>query len=336
MGLALQTLLERALAMRSGWLDDRHLAALRLFNGFTEGFPGLVIDLYAASLVIYNLANPPEELQGAIEIGQEFYPARLPWIQSIILKTRHAKSVAEKRGRLVFGSQPANRVYENGIWYALDLLMQQDASLYLDTRDLRRWASENLKGKTVLNTFAYTGSLGIAALGGGASRVVQLDRNRSYLDLARASYLLNGFPIHKNDFLSGDFFQLVSRLKRSGQQFDCVFLDPPFFAASGKGTIDLERNSPNLINKLRPLVRNGGWLIAINNALYLSGREYISSLEKLSEDGYLQIEALLPVPADFCGYPETGSTAPPPNPFPADPAPFNHPTKIAILRVRRK
>jgi 23S rRNA (cytosine1962-C5)-methyltransferase len=37
------------------------------------------------------------------------------------------------------------------------------------------------------------------------------------------------------------------------------------------------------------------------------------------------------VPPDCTGYPATRVSAPP-----VDPAPFNHPTKIAILRVRRK
>lgn len=37
----------------------------------------------------------------------------------------------------------------------------------------------------MLNTFAYTGSLGVAACAGGTRRVVQVDLNRRFLDLAR-------------------------------------------------------------------------------------------------------------------------------------------------------
>jgi 23S rRNA (cytosine1962-C5)-methyltransferase len=79
--------------------------------------------------------------------------------------------------------------------------LNADSSLYLDTRLLRAWASEHLGGKRVLNTFAYTGSLGVAAQAGGAARVVQLDLNRRFLNLAKDSYTLNGFPIHKSDFM---------------------------------------------------------------------------------------------------------------------------------------
>ena len=47
-----------------------------------------------------------------------------------------------RRGKLLFGEAPDRKVEENGVWYALDLRMNQDASLYLDTRNLRSgWAS---------------------------------------------------------------------------------------------------------------------------------------------------------------------------------------------------
>jgi 23S rRNA (cytosine1962-C5)-methyltransferase len=188
-----------------------------------------------------------------------------------------------------------------------------------------------LKGKTVLNTFAYTGSLGVAAQAGGASRVVHLDRNRAFLNVAKTSYTLNGWPIHKPDFQAGDFFSSVSRFRRTGELFDCVLVDPPFFSTTSKGTIDLVNESHRVINKVRPLVANDGYLVAINNALFVSGAEYMRTLESLCTDGYLSIEELIPVPPDFTGYPQTIVRTPP-----VDPAPFNHSTKIAALRVRRK
>ena len=327
MDQTVQTLLENALNNRTGLFDERHLAAFRLFNGFTEGLPGLVVDLFAASLVIHNLSDPPSFLEAVVYTTREYYCNRLPWLQTIILKTRHADTLDKKCGTLLLGNIPSDRVREHGIWYALDLLMQQDASLYLDTRNLRQWALQNLKDKTVLNTFAYTGSLGVAAWAGGAHRVVQLDRNRAYLNVAKTSCTLNGFPIHKADYLVGDFWELTSRLNRHGELFDCVFLDPPFFAAGNKGTVDLEKNSQRLINKLRPLVRDDGWLVAINNALFVSGKEYMASLEELCADGYLHIEELLPVPDDFCGYPGALQADTPLITGPLDPAPSTIPPR---------
>jgi 23S rRNA (cytosine1962-C5)-methyltransferase len=193
------------------------------------------------------------------------------------------------------------------------------------------WAKEHLRNKSVLNTFAYTGSLGVAALAGGARRVVQMDLNRQFLDIAKTSYTLNGFPIHKGDFLSGDFWLEVSRLKRASERFDCILLDPPFFSATPKGEMDLNKDSARLINKVRPLINDGGRLVSVNNALYVSGQEYLQTLEALCKDGYLRITELIPVPEDFAGLARGLMRAPI-----SDPAPFNHSTKIAVLEVRRK
>jgi 23S rRNA (cytosine1962-C5)-methyltransferase len=330
---SLAPLLSSALAARADLFDARHESAFRLFNGFFEGCPDLVIDLYARTVVLHNYADVPKQAQAMFTEAQEYLRAQLPWVNAVILKTRSAKEAAARNGVILNGEKPDRRVRDpkGGVWYAVELVLNRDASLYLDTRNLRLWAGTHLAGKTVLNTFAYTGSLGVAALAGGASRVVHLDRNRAFLNVAKTSYTLNGLPIHKSDFWTGDFFTQVSHLKRTGELFDCVFVDPPFFSTTSKGTVDLVNESHRVINKVRPLVADGGYLVAINNALFVSGAEYIRTLESLCAGGYLSIEELIPVPADFTGYPQTIVRTPP-----VDPAPFNHSTKIAVLRVRRK
>jgi len=324
-------LLARAASAREALVDARHETAFRLFNGFLEGFADLAIDLYAATAVLHDYADPPGRGAAAVDAACLFLRAQLPWVNAAVLKARHGTTAAERNGRLVFGSATDRRVREHGVWYAVDLCMNRDASLYLDTRHLREWAIGHLGGKSVLNTFAYTGSLGVAALAGGAVRVVQLDLNRRFLDFAKASCALNGFAVNPRDFLAADFYTTVSRMKSRNERFDCVFLDPPFFAETRRGRIDLESGGARLINKVRPLVRDGGYLVAVNNALFTSGREYMTALETLCADGYLRVEELVPVPADSMGYPGTRIG----NPI-TDPAPFNHATKIAVLSVRRK
>jgi 23S rRNA (cytosine1962-C5)-methyltransferase len=95
--------------------------------------------------------------------------------------------------------------------------------------------------------------------------------------------------------------------------------------------VDLVGDPARLVNKLRPLVRDGGRLVAINNALFTSGREYIGALERLGADRFLAVEEIIAVPEDVCGYPATRLST-----LPADPAPFNHATKIAVLRVKKR
>lgn len=323
--------LEKAMEARQSLFDTQHESAFRLFNGFTEGNPDLVIDLYASTLLIHNYADDPMRGKLAVQQAQGFLRNKLVWLHAGIVKTRNAKTQDEKRGQLLFGENPNTKIKEHDVWYSIDLTMNRDASFYLDTRNLRKWLMENMKDKTVLNTFAYTGSLGVAALAGGAKRVVQHDLNRQFLNVAKTSYTLNGYPIHKQDFISEDFFTLVGKFKRTNETFDGVLIDPPFFSRTSKGRVDQVNESARLINKVRPLINDGGHLIAINNALYVSGKEYMQTIEALCKDGYLKIKELIPVLEDFTGYPETRTG----NPI-TDPAPFNHSTKMVILEVKRK
>ncbi len=327
----LPELLDRCLRARRALFDPAHETAFRLFNGFTEGCPDLTIDLYASTAILMNYADPPDRGYGWIAAALPYLQERLPWINCIILKTRNSQLPEEKRGKFVLGDSPSLKVREHGVWYAVNPVAHQDAGLYLDTRNLRRWALDNLKDRAILNTFAYTGSLGVAALAGGAASVVQLDRNSTFLDVARHSCALNDLPAGKMDFVRADFFRQVGAFKRQGRRFDCVFLDPPFFSSSPSGVVDQVGQSARLINKVRPLINDSGTLVAVNNALYVSGRDYMQTLEELCADGYLRIASLIPVPEDFTGYPETrqGSLI-------TDPAPFNHSTKIAVLEVRRR
>jgi len=199
-------LFERAVAAREPWLDPAHETAWRLFNGFYEGCPHLVVDLYGRTLVLYNYAEPPEAQDSLLAKVQAWLLARFPWVRAVVLKERFAQEVERRRGRLTYGDQPNKRILEHGVWYALDLCLHQDASFYLDTRNLRAWLKATMRGKTVLNTFAYTGSLGAAALAGGAARVVQTDRNPRYLALARQTYRLNRWQVAASDWVVADFF----------------------------------------------------------------------------------------------------------------------------------
>ncbi len=327
----IRSLLEKAIASHSAFFDPSHESAFRLFNGFTEGYPELVVDVYGHTLVIHNYADEPVKNDELIKEATAYLQTSQDWLQTGILKTRNAPTQEEKRGVILFGTEMDRKIKEHGVWYAIDLTLNRDTSLYLDTRNLRKWLIENLKDKSVLNTFAYTGSFGVAALKGGASRVVQIDLNREFLNIAKTSYTLNGFPIQKGNFISRDFFEQVGNMKRENKFFDCVIIDPPFFSTTSKGKVDQEKESARLINKVRPLINDGGYLIAINNALFVSGEDYMQTLETLCKDGYLKIKELIPVPEDFTGYPETRMG----NPI-TDPGPFNHSTKIAILEVKKK
>jgi 23S rRNA (cytosine1962-C5)-methyltransferase len=302
----------------------------RLFNGFYEGLPGLIIDRYGQTLLItdHSLAGEHREI---VEVIATWALEHINGLTSVLLKQRQQSDERLRNGVLLVNGRLPDSIKEYDIAYALDLQMNQDASFYLDTRNLRHWLLKHMSNKRVLNTFAYTGSLGVAAGAGGAQQVTQTDLNGLFLDLARKSWELNQLDPQKHKLIPGDFFRIAGRMRHAQQLYDCVVIDPPFFSTTPAGRVDLQQKTIPLVNKVRPLVAHEGYLVVINNALFLSGSDFMAELQKLCSSDYLEFEEIIPVPVDITGYPETIVDAPP-----VSPAPFNHPTKIAILRVYRK
>ncbi len=311
-------------------LDPASTDAYRLFNGFYEGVPGLVLDRYGSALVIFDHTTENQYSDLATSIST-WALETLDGLDAVLFKQRGGSDQAQKKGQFLTGNKLPGRVTEFGVHYALDLQMNQDAGFYLDTRFLRRWLLDNSTGERLLNTFAYTGSLGVAAGVGGAAEVIQTDISRKFLQFAKLSWELNELNKKEQRILPDDFFRVVGRLRKQDRLFDIVIMDPPFFSATAAGRVDLQNESTRLINKIRPLVAHEGRLVVINNALFLSGADFMAELEQLCRSDYLSFEQTIPIPEDITGCPDTIVSPPP-----VDPAPFNHPTKIAILKVKRK
>lgn len=327
--MTFEPFLAAAIEARTSLINGPHDAGYRLFNGFTEGAPQLAIDVYAQTLVIHDHSENTTGDEATIKAASDLARAKLPWLKNGLWKVRNAKDEGLRNGSVLFGTEKelARRVVEDAVTYALDLRLNRDSSLYLDTRLLRAWAKRNLANKRVLNTFSYTGSLGIAARAGGAGQVMHTDLNNAFLTVAKDTYSMNHWPIAKRDFRVGDFFDVVGQLKRDDELFDCVFVDPPFFSVTAQGRVDLAQDMDRVLNKVRPLIAHQGFLVVVNNGLFVSGADFMKTLERLCEGGYMTIEERVGVPDDFLGSHQG---------YPVDPAPFVHPTKMAILSVRRK
>lgn len=306
--------------------------ALRLFHGFTEGDPTLVLEQYAHALVIQDHAPPAPHRADELTALARALQQRWPCLTHALWKSRRAEASDARLGVLVAGDAATlpRQIDEDGVRYALDLRLGRDTSFYLDTRLLRGWLRVHARNAAVLNTFAHTGSLGVAARMAPAARVVQTDRNPRVLELARRSLALNQLACGRDELVAADFFRFAAGQRRRGQLFDVVVLDPPFFSTSGAGSVDMAQDLARTVMKLKPLVAHEGRLVVVNNALFLSGEAFSSALAELCADGYMAVEERLDVPADARGLVEWGEPV-----WPVSPAPFSFPTKIVVLRVRR-
>ena len=88
---------------------------------------------------------------------------------------------------------------------------------------LFNWLGQTLYGRTCLDLFAGSGALGFEAASRGAERVVMVETNRTALRALQDNIDKLGcanVSVHGQDAL-----EFVSR---DAQQYDVIFLDPPF------------------------------------------------------------------------------------------------------------
>lgn len=154
------------------------------------------------------------------------------------------------------------KITEDGLQYQLDLGRKQNSGLFLDMRYGRRWVREQAAGKRVLNLFAYTCGFSVAAIAGGAERVVNLDMASSALSRGRDNHRLNGHDLGRVSFLGYELFKSWGRVRREGP-YDLIIIDPPSFQ---KGSFALTRDYAKILRKLPELLADGGCVLACINA----------------------------------------------------------------------
>jgi len=197
--------------------------AYRVVHAEGDELPGLVIDRYGSWVVIEPFMSAWDEYLAEVA---SFMQGEFP-LQGVLVR----------RGRRVeplLGDLPgALVVVREGGWQLLaDLTAGQKTGLFLDQRDNRRLIAALAKARAVLNLFSYSGGFGVAALLGGAARVVNVDSSAQALTLARLTYEANGLLAADDDFICGDAFAVAGELRAVGARFDLVIVDPPAFVTN--------------------------------------------------------------------------------------------------------
>ncbi len=205
--------------------QDPELDCYRIVHGAADGCPGLEIDRYGDAVVI---AHWPEL---APRLGEV--------LEALDHHRRFDVAIARPRGReagfavspiVLRGSPPAGPAWivrEHGLRFAVDLMRAGNPGLFLDARPVRRWIRAHAAGRRVLNLFAFTGSLGVAAAAGGARQVVHVDSHRGALDWCRANGALNGLPVDERDLARMNIYQHIRRGQAGRQRYGAIILDPP-------------------------------------------------------------------------------------------------------------
>lgn len=133
----------------------------------------------------------------------------------------------------------------------------------------------------VLNLFAYTGAMSIAALKEGAS-VVHVDASKGMIDWAKENVKLNHLEDKPIRFLVDDCLKFVKREIRRGNKYDVIIMDPPSYGKGSNGEIfKLEKDLYNLVNLCQELLSNSPLLFMINSYSGLSPK-IIENILKLT------------------------------------------------------
>ena len=88
---------------------------------------------------------------------------------------------------------------------------------------LFNWLGQDMSGTRCLDLFAGSGALGMEAASRGAAEVVMVEKSRVVFHTLRENVRKLQFP---NITLRND--DGLNFAKRSNEQFDVIFLDPPF------------------------------------------------------------------------------------------------------------
>jgi 23S rRNA (cytosine1962-C5)-methyltransferase len=220
-----------AIAMRESRDISRHTNALRLVHGESDGLPGLIVDRYADVLVAQLLSAGVERWRDAIFDAL----ASLTGCDAIYERSDadvRTLEGLEPRSGIARGDSNASRcpILEHGLHFRVDVGGGQKTGFFLDQRANRQRIRALAAGRSVFDGFCYTGGFAIAALAGGARRVLAVDSSVTALEVARENLAANPLAHDRLAFEQADVFAFQRQLRDRGERFDLVVLDPPKFA----------------------------------------------------------------------------------------------------------
>jgi 23S rRNA (cytosine1962-C5)-methyltransferase len=306
----LEDLVARAVAARADLLARLHAGGTdcyRLLHGVVEGRPGLAVDRYGPILLVQTWREPLAEgeldrIAGAVDraLGVALTAVWNHRGDPAPFSRWHDPALPPapecREERLRYDARPRHR--------------GRDPLLYLDFRAGRRRVRAEAEGRSVLNLFAYTCGIGVAGAAGGASRVLNVDFAGSSLGIGQGNAERNGLTM---ETLREDVLPVIRQLaglpikgraarrkytRLQPQAFDLVVLDPPPFAHSPFGAVDVVRDYPSLLKPTLLACKPGGQVLATNNVARVDEAEWHDVLRRCATKAGRPIRELTPLRPD--------------------------------------
>lgn len=191
---------------------------------------------------------------------------------------------------------PEKKIFqeEYGHRFIINLSDYLDTGLFLDHRETRKWIQSLSRGKSVLNTFAYTGSFSVYAACGGAAATYSVDLSRVYCEWIKENLALNGLSPENNLVYKMDTLEFLRYARKKGLVFDIIIIDPPTFSKNKGKSFSVQKDHPVLINEALDILSPSGFILFSNNyrEFKINYREIKASSVKEKKNS---------IPPDFSG-----------------------------------
>jgi len=250
-----------------GWLKANQIECYRLYDADIPEY-NVAIDIYGEYLVIQEYAAPKtidadkanKRLQEVIYWAPKVLDVPT---DKVVLKTR-AKQKGKNQYQRIEKSKQSITMNEHGALFKINLWDYLDTGLFLDHRQTRQIVAKKSNGKSLLNLFAYTGSVSVQAALHGASSVTTVDMSNTYLNWAQDNFALNKLSGHKYQFVQADCLEW---LKKNTNKYDVIFIDPPTFSNSKRmeDSFDVQRDHVDLLTDALKCLARGGEIFFTNN-----------------------------------------------------------------------
>ena len=239
-----------------GLVNNSDTTCYRLVHGEGDLLPGLVIDIYERTAVVQcHSVGMYRSREAIAEALRAAYGNELEAIYDKSAQTLPFKADLGAVDGYLWGSnaQNDNIVLENGLKFKVNWVEGQKTGFFIDQRVNRDLVRQYSKGRKVLNTFCYTGGFSVAALAGGAKKVVSIDLSERAVKLADENVKLNFGDEAPHEAIACN---AVEYLKDIDSDYDLIILDPPAFAKHhkvlGNALQGYKKINARALEKIRP------------------------------------------------------------------------------------
>ena len=247
-----------------GLIGNAATTCYRLVHGEGDSLPGLVIDIYGTTAVVqcHSVGMYRSRMQIA-EALREVYGERLAAVYDKSSQTVPYKAGLNAVDGYLMGkvATPTQEVSENGHRFLVNWEEGQKTGFFLDQRCNRELVERYAAGRTVLNTFCYTGGFSVYAAAGGAKEVCSVDASERAVQLADENMRLNFGDSFPHTTLACD---AVEYLKQIGDRYDLIILAPPAFAKHHKVLGNAMQGYKRLNARALSQIRPGGILFTFS------------------------------------------------------------------------